>query len=136
LTTEPQSLPGVVSGVTQQNFDALNGRVHGVETGEGIQAGAITNEKLAKPPIAGAVSAEGAVTAGSGFTSERTATGVYKITLTTELATVGVLIPASQLVGAEIYAASGPAKKVFEVKSFSTALVAKNMNFNFVIHPT
>lgn len=101
-----------------------------------IAKGAVTNEKLAKPPIAGAVSSAGAVTAGSGFSSEQTATGVYKITLTTELATVGVLIPASQLVGAEIYAASAPAKKVFEVKSFSTALVAKNMNFNFVIYPT
>lgn len=102
-------------------------------TGAKIALATITDNKLAKPVIGGSVTEAGVVQNGEGFAAERTATGVYKITLSPELATVGVMTVTSQLVGAEISAVSAPSKKVFEVKFFSTALAAKNANFNFQI---
>lgn len=87
------------------------------------------------PPIRGAVKATGEKLGGVGFTCEKTATGAYKVTLTTELATVGAFHVEAVLGGAEIHAVSEPAKKVFEVAFFTVALAAKDSSFGFMIMP-
>jgi len=96
---------------------------------------------LAKPAIAGSVSAAGAVSAGSGFTAERTATGVYKITLAVELTTNGIMV-GSPLVGApaESIQTASPGKKTFEVRTLAfdpnvVKVIAINSGFNFSIKP-
>jgi hypothetical protein len=94
----------------------------------------ITDEKLAKPVIAGAVTAAGAVEAGSGFTAKKLATGKYEIALSTELATVGSMVITSQF--ALFYRVSKPAKKTFTIETFGTTVVAEDSGFNFMVKAT
>lgn len=121
---------------TQENFDAIASQFP-------VQAPNMANKSvpdkaLAKPVIAGAVSAAGAIEAGSGFTPTHPGVGEYKITLTTELPTVGIIIPA--LIGgggeANVIYASGPSKTFFTLSALTFALALKNGSFSFMIKAT
>jgi hypothetical protein len=91
----------------------------------------------AKRTISGVVAAVGSVAAGSGFTSERTGTGVYKITLQKELSSVGVLT-ATPIASALLPEFSGAAKKVLTVAFYteSARLTLANTAFSFIIRQT
>ena len=135
MSESPPSLPAVVGGTPQLNFDALNVRAHAVETGAGIASGSITDAKLSKPVIAGNVKESGTRESGEGFAVERPATGEYKVTLTTELATLGsmVVTPVGSAGIPEVLAFSS---KVFTVRFLNVSLAAINTAFSFHIKAT
>lgn len=135
----------VADPATQENHDRLAQQfpiqaqniANGAVGTKAIAKASVTDEKLAKPTIVGSVKSSGAVEAGEGFTSEKTATGTYKVTLSTELATVGIILPVL-LSGTEAQLAlvgSAPAKKVFTVLTGTTAAL-KDGAFNFSIKAT
>jgi len=134
LPESPPSLPGTLSRPDAQRIiDALNLRLFEVEEGQGINAGKVTDDKLAKPTIVGRIAAAGTVLTGTGFTAEKTATGTYKITLTTELATTGVLV-ATPFEALRTASCNSESTKVFEVLIFNTATnLAENIGFSFHI---
>lgn len=103
-----------------------------------INPATITDDRLVKPVIVGAVSKEGAIEAGAGFTVEHTGTGNYKITLTTELPSIGVLIPVLIVGGgAGFVSLTGAAsKKVFVVDVFTSASQPADGAFVFMIKAT
>ena len=93
----------------------------------------VTNEKLARPEIAGQVSSAGAVVKGEGFTSERTATGKYTIKLSKELPSVGTLVGSSLAIAVVVPVNEGKAE--FKVESFAVEGGSPLVNaaFNFYI---
>ena len=97
-----------------------------------IAKASITDERLVKPVIAGAVEGTGTKAFGSGFTSEKTATGNYKITLSTELSTTGIFVVTS--VAANLIPGTGAlSKKIFTVAFINSASVAVDTAFSFLI---
>lgn len=89
-----------------------------------------------KPVVTGNVAVAGTVGAGSGFSAEKTATGIYKITLTVELATNGLIFAFSTEQNRAMRASTGIAKKVFVVNSVSFGEAPADTAFNFVVYPT
>jgi hypothetical protein len=99
-----------------------------------IGAAKVTDAKLAKPPIAGEITAGGEVGVGSGFAAEKTATGTYKITLTTELSTEGVIVvTALESVGVRFGAITESGKKVFRVSFYKSFTEKADTPFLFYI---
>jgi hypothetical protein len=86
--------------------------------------------------IRGSVSSAGAVVAGSGFSVERTATGTYKITLTTELATAGILVGNAVNLSALVSPEAATSKKIFVALVLTPGTGFTNAAFNFVVMPT
>lgn len=83
-------------------------------------ARSITDALLEKPVIVGAVKANGEIEVGAAnFAVEKIGTSKYKITLTAELPTVGVIIPIVHdptLVASDtIHVLTAPSKTVFEI---------------------
>jgi hypothetical protein len=115
-------LQAVADPATDQNFRTI-GNLFPLQGGS-----------LAKAEIVGAVSSTGSITAGSGFTAEHTATGIYKVTLTHELRSLGVM-SANPVVGspAPLVLAAAPSKKVFEVNTRASLTELKDGAFNFII---
>lgn len=125
---------------TDQNFRTVEGLfpvreiANGVVAADQIKAGAVTDAKLAQPVIEGAFSATATIEAGEGFTVERPSTGVYKITLSTELATNAVIVANPRIGGGAIgILTSAPAKKVFELNCRLNAETLGNTAVNFLI---
>lgn len=136
MAESPPSLPAVVGGTPQLNFDALNVRTAALEGGKGIAAGSVSDEKLAKPVIVGAVAGLGTVLAGSGFAVKRTALGTYEITLTVELSTVGILV-ATQIGGAlpAVMIVGTPTKKIFGLEAYKASSAAlEKVDTAFTFH--
>lgn len=92
----------------------------------------VEDKRLEKPSIVGNVSAAGAVVAGSGFSSEKISTGVYKVTLTTELATTLVPVACSSEQN-RLVRVSEVGKKSFRVNSVDKAEAAADTAFNFMV---
>lgn len=133
----PFPLPSTVHDPdAQENFDAL-ARVIPI-TGANIANKAVADKQLAKPVIAGTVKANGEKESGEGFSSEKTSTGNYKITLSTELATNGAIVVSLISGGGEATQGfpSGPAKKVFTVGLVNNAPASKDGSFHFMIKAT
>lgn len=88
-----------------------------------------------KPVIVGAVKATGEKEAGQGFTCSKTGTGAYKIELTKELPTVGILV-ATQIGGASpaVMITGSPAKKVFNLEAYKAAVALETINTAFTFH--
>jgi len=89
--------------------------------------------------IRGSVTKAGAVEIGTGFSVEKTATGIYKITLTTELATTGILLPAPSAAGATASVGAKvieQGKKVFKVECLGVSGAAIDSSFNFAVIPS
>lgn len=122
------ALPAVNDDQTDQNFRELERRFPVREIANKV----VTDAMLVKPTIVGQVSSGGAVVLGSGFTSEKTGTGVYKITLATELATDGVLVALPAEFNRVMRNSAG-GKKTFTVNSVNLAEVAADTAFNFHI---
>lgn len=94
--------------------------------------GAVTDAKIEKPVLCGAVSEAGTITAGTGFTSERTSKGLYKITLTSELPSAGIMIANCGFNGG--ISATPSSKKVFELSIYRPGSeILENKSFQFVI---
>lgn len=134
-------LPSVVRDLpAQRNFDALNSGVGNLENRfpvatADIADDAVTDAKLASPVIVGQVSSAGAVVVGSGFTSKKTGTGAYEITLTTELASEGVMgATSSEFNRLPRITAAG--KKVFKVAFVDLSEVAGDTAFHFHVKPS
>lgn len=156
--TTPQ-LPGgtIKDPATQQNLDGLNLRLTAAqqeataaekaakEAKTSAEATAakfpVADSNIAKPVIAGSISAAGAIEAGSGFTVEHPSTGNYKISLSASLATVGVIVVTGCGSFTQLWKTSGPSKTSFTVLcngiNFAEAKeVAANEPFNFMIKAT
>lgn len=125
-------LPALIKGKSiQENFDAVASQFP-------VQAPNMANKSvpdkaLAKPVIAGAVKATGEKELGEGFTSTKTATGIYKIELTTELATTGSMTVTIVGGANNVARVVANAKKVFEVVTYTLAPVTADTAFNFMI---
>lgn len=130
-SANPPSLPGTLSRPDAQRIiDALNLRLWEAERKiEALEA---------KPSLAGEVESNGTRGAGEGFTSEKTATGTYKISLSTESATLSACVPVVIAGGGEaaLIFSSGPSKKTFTISTVTTGGVAKDGAFQFVIKAT
>ncbi len=98
----------------------------------GDLAGTYPNPAIAKPVIVGSVTSAGAVETGSGFTAEKTGTGLYTVTLSTELATTGIAVATPQGFNRMIRN-SEKGKKVFKFASVDKGEVAADTSFNFSI---
>lgn len=127
---------------TQQALDAisnsfpLKGGQIGKEAVGSLQLGkaSVTDEKLASPVIRGQVKANGEKALGTGFSCEKTSAGNYKITLTNELATEGIMTLTGITSGfhaALIVTATG--KKIFTVGNWNNALAQEDTPFNFMV---
>lgn len=92
----------------------------------------VEDKRLEKPVIAGSVTSAGAVETGSGFTAEKTGTGLYTVTLTTELATTGIAVATPQGFNRMIRN-SEKGKKVFKFASVDKSEVAADTSFSFMI---
>lgn len=122
---QPPALPGTLSRPDAQRIiDALNLRLHGAEQ-------SIT-ELEEKAVVVGRVSAAGGALLGSGFAVEKTATGIYKITLTNELPTEGVLT-ATCVSNNNLPRVAESGKKVFRVSFVTLGEIAQDCSFNFAI---
>lgn len=97
-----------------------------------IAKSSVSDAKLEKPVIEGFISAAGSIEVGEGFTVERPATGTFKITLASELASSGICVATLSSNNGSIRT-SMPSKKVFEVHMTSLGEVAQNASFNFYI---
>lgn len=97
-----------------------------------IKDAAVTSSKLERPVVGGAVSSAGAVTGGSGFTAAKTGTGVYTITLATELSANGVIVP-SPITASSGATNDGLSKKVFTVRTIDDNGGEKDSGFTFFI---
>lgn len=143
------NLQGVKDALSDQNFRFIGGlfplqsqslandsvgaaqiEAEAVGSSELAKAG-VTDEKLASPIIRGQVSSAGAVALGSGFTSEKTATGIYKVTLTTELATPGIMVLTLINSSGSFWVKEASSKKVFIIETTNFAGAAADAAFNF-----
>jgi len=105
-------LPSTVKDpATQECLDAI-ARQFPI-AGANLTQKTVSDKNLAKPTLAGAVKANGEKESGEGFTSEKTALGAYKITLSTELASAGVAVAIAY--GGAYARSTGTAQKVFEI---------------------
>lgn len=121
-SSNPPSLPGTLSRPDAQRIiDALNLRIWELEQS-----------------LAGTVKANGEREAGSGFTSEKTSTGNYKITLSPALATNGVMVVSLIAGGGEATQGfpSGPSKTSFTVGLVNNTPASKDGSFHFMIKAT
>ena len=112
-------LTEILRGVLQ-NFDGLYGMY---PLGSG---------SIAKPSIGGVVESSGTTAAGSGFTSEKTGTGIYKIVLTNELPSLAAFV-ASPIGAVLIVETGAAAKKTFTVAFYTVGGVLTNTAFSFLI---
>jgi hypothetical protein len=127
-------LPSSVSDPeTQQDLDKI-AQQFPIQAAS-IAKGAVTDEKLARPTIIGAVSSTGTITAGTGFAVKHPSTGVFEVVLTKELAANGVILPVATIgsAGFIVLAQATPAKKTFEVNTRASATELKDGAFNFEI---
>lgn len=84
--------------------------------------------------IGGEIAALGEVLKGAGFSSEKTATGVYKITLTNSLVSNAVIVAtSSNPIPRLVYAGAENAKKTFLVRIWNVKEELINSSFAFSI---
>jgi hypothetical protein len=102
-----------------------------IEDGK-IKNATVEDAKLAKPVIVGSLTEIGTIGNGTGFTAEKVETGVYKITLNSELPSLGEMMVTLHFVGGFCYV-EAPSKKVFVVKTYDTTTVVKNIAFGFMV---
>lgn len=117
----------------QQNFDFLNQQF---PLQPGNLANDIPDRRLANPTIVGLIGSNGETAAGTGFTSERTATGIYKIILTAELASPGAIALTKFGTSGEIWVKESLNTKTFVVEAASFAGAAADTPFSFMIKAT
>lgn len=120
-----------------QIFEAIQGNFDGLFGKFPVRTEDIANRSIAKPVIAGIVGAAGEIKAGSGFTIEKGAAGVYTINLSKELATVGAvnITPEAPLRTGACSTLNG--KKTFAISIFNTSsTAAENIAFHFMIKAT
>lgn len=118
-----------------------------IEEGD-LKAGAVGASKLAtgakelflqlpsaapRVHLAGQISSTGTVVLGSGFTSEKTATGKYTIKITTELATTAVCVASHSGAGFSFVSATASTKKEVKLENFNGAGALADEAFNFTI---
>lgn len=100
------------------------------------QAGASSFPQLpevAKRTIVnGVISGAGAVVRGAGFTAERTGLGAYKVTLTNELASEGVMVATASEFN-RVCRVTAAGKKTFNLATVSLAEAAADTQFHFWI---
>jgi hypothetical protein len=92
----------------------------------------VEDKRLEKPVIVGSVTALGAVETGSGFTVEKTGTGLYTVTLTTELPTTGIAVATAQSFNRSMRN-SEKGKKVFKFAAVDMGELAADTSFSFMI---
>lgn len=113
-----------------ENTEDIYERLTLLEAGLGIEASFAT-----KKTITGSVNSLGVLTSGSGFTSAKTATGIYKITVTAGLSSVGVMDLTKIAASGDIWYVE-PTKKIFVVEAVNFAGSAADTAFSFVIRQT
>ena len=132
-------LQAVKDDASDQNFRAIKGRFP-IQSND-VADKAVADRNLEKPAIVGAVTAAGGIEVGEGFAASRTATGTYKITLTTELPTLGVILVTGRGTFTQLWKVSGPSKTSFTVSCngiiFSESKeIAADEPFHFLIKAT
>jgi hypothetical protein len=134
------NLQAVGDSATDQNLRQIGQRfpIQQRDIAEGavgsaqIEAGAVTDDKLASPIIRGQVKSGGGVELGSGFTSEKTAEGRYTIKLTNELPTTGIMTM-TLVAAAGTYRIATQGKKEFKVETTNSAFAFADAAFNFTV---
>lgn len=92
-------------------------------------------EVNSRQEIAGIVESTGTKISGTGFTSEKSGTGTYVITLSSELSTDGSFVATP--IGARLVPATlSASKKVYTVVFATVAGVATDVAFSFIIRQT
>jgi len=96
LAESPPSLPAVVGGTPQLNFDALNVRLAAIEA---VIASVIASSEKGLLIIRGGVEqgASDSILQGSGFTVSHKATGETKVSFTAAFSGIPTVIPTARL---------------------------------------
>lgn len=108
---------------------------NGAVGSKALAKASVTDEKLAKPVIAGAVKANGELESGTGFTVSKVSTGIYKIILTTEPATTPVPVATIRSERAAVYISAIALSKT-EIRvgcSNVTTFAAEDAAFTFMV---
>lgn len=99
-------LQAVDDQASDQNFRQVGERFP--IQGEDIAARAVSPDKLEKPPISGAVNADGTIALGSGFSVAHTGTGRYTIKLASALSSQAVCLVTPYGTFTQLWKASAP----------------------------
>lgn len=135
--------------VPSNNQDALLSEVNGLLDSDNFKDSSLNSDLfdssvleyieniLKEHIVCGIIEANGSIASGSGFTVVNSSTGVYKITLSKELNTIGSITGNLEGTGTGGLSVEGKSKKEFTVRTFSAATNAlANIKFNFQIITT